>query len=441
MAITDHVNIVITSTTVTPSRTSFGVPLVAAYLGASPPWVDRVRSYTTLSAAVSDGIVASGATEAAYLGLAAEFAQNPRPRRVKLGRLATAPTVSYTVKCLSATTGDVYRLNVEGTDISYTVPGASTTTTVATALELLIEAVVGVDSTAATDTITVTPTVSGKRLRFKALSSNITFTETTADPSTATDLAAIKAADNDWYALALVGGGKAEIDAASSWVQSDGNKIFVQHTADTECANGASTTDIMYTANAANRGRTALLYSGKDNLSCSGGAWTSRCVVKDPGTLTWKFKSLSSVTADDQLTDSQVSAIKAKNGNVYKTDGGVPFTQEGRVCGASGGFIDKVQLIDWLRSEMQARLLAYLAGADKVPYTREGTDGIEGVVRGVLAEAERKKALAPGWTVTTIDPATLDPSVRATRQYDGCQFAAVGAGAIHGLTITGSVSD
>ena len=51
--LTQFANVSITSATQTPSRVGFGTPLVLGYFTA---WPDRVRTYSSLTAMVADGI-------------------------------------------------------------------------------------------------------------------------------------------------------------------------------------------------------------------------------------------------------------------------------------------------------------------------------------------------------------------------------------------------
>src|SRR5260221_9441299 len=85
----DFVNVTITTVSQTPSQVGFGTPLAAAYHTLDV--VQRVRAYSKLSDAVSDGIVSTGVTAGAYRLLLNAFSQSPPPTRGKLGRLASAP--------------------------------------------------------------------------------------------------------------------------------------------------------------------------------------------------------------------------------------------------------------------------------------------------------------------------------------------------------------
>src|SRR5260221_13554928 len=86
----DFVNVTITTVSQTPSQVGFGTPLAAAYHTLDV--VQRVRAYSKLSDAVSDGIVSTGVTAGAHRALPKALSPTPPPTRAHLGRLAAAPT-------------------------------------------------------------------------------------------------------------------------------------------------------------------------------------------------------------------------------------------------------------------------------------------------------------------------------------------------------------
>src|SRR5260221_2627669 len=99
----DFVNVTITTVSQTPSQVGFGTPLAAAYHTLDV--VQRVRAYSKLSDAVSDGIASTGVTAGAYRLLLHAFSQAPPPTKVKLRLLASAPTQRTELVPASATPG------------------------------------------------------------------------------------------------------------------------------------------------------------------------------------------------------------------------------------------------------------------------------------------------------------------------------------------------
>ena len=143
----DIVSISITADSTTVSREGFGSVLVMSY---HTRFVEQYRVYSSLAEMLDDGFTSY---DDAYRMARAIFAQDPTVTTIVVGRLPAAPTYQTKLTMTSSTEGAYVRCKVvqptTGTvsQIEYLIGAAETTTTVATAVELLIEAVTGVDST------------------------------------------------------------------------------------------------------------------------------------------------------------------------------------------------------------------------------------------------------------------------------------------------------
>src|SRR4051812_19677091 len=208
--IDDFVTINITTVSQTPSQDGFGTPLIAGYHALDV--TQRVRTYKKLADALTDGIQPTGVTGGVYAALAAAFAPSPRPSKVKLGRLSSAPTQVLVLTPTTATTGAVYRFDFGaiGTTLqtlTYTVPGSSTTASVCTAIKALIDALAlaVTVTTPGNANVTITATVPAQFFDLANWKSTLIVADTTAVAGNmATDLTAIQAEDNDWYGLGCV---------------------------------------------------------------------------------------------------------------------------------------------------------------------------------------------------------------------------------------------
>lgn len=431
----DLVTVQITANTATPSKPGFGTILIAAQK-VPAAFVNRVRKFGSLKEMTDFGFLV---TDPAYIAASKIKAQNPSLTSWKVGRRALKTTQSCTLKCLSAVEGDTYSANINGQAITYTVPAAATTTSVAAAIELLIEALTGVDSSAASDTITVTATAgAGTLLNYKSLSSNFEFKDASADPGIATDLAAIEAEDADWYGLVLDSQSQAEIEAASPWVES-AKKFWIWNSSDTLCADAATTTDVFSTQQDAGYARSGGLYSKAELLSYSCAALTAKEFVENPGAATLHLKRLASVTVDS-LTAGQASAIKDKNGTVYVTVSGLNVTMGGKT--ASGEWFDTTRFVDWQKAEIQFRVFSYLVNNKKVPYTDLGIDGVVAQIDGALDKGVERGGLVRGTTAVSAPLAEdVDAGVRGLRRLEDVRFSGRLAGAIHELDIQGEVTN
>ena len=432
MSLDDLVSINISAATVTPTKPGFGTILIAAQK-VPAAFTMRAKLFASLTEMVDFGFLV---TDPAYLCASRMKAQNPSIKNFKVGRRALPGTQTVQLKCMSAVEGDTYSITINGTALTYTVLAAATTTTVATALELLTEAVTGVTSSSSTDTVTCVA-AAGTLLDYKEWSSNIELTDATADPGIATDLAAIQAYDKNWYGLALDSNSEAEIEAAAAWVESN-KKLMVCNSSDYGCEDSGSTTDVMADIKASAYARTGVLYSRAQLLSYSGAAWMAKQFPQNPGSDTWKFRTLAGVTVDTISAGSRANVL-AKNGNTYTDTSGINITENG--VSGSGEFLDITRFVDWLRAEIQFRVFSALVNNSKIPYTDAGVDLIASIISGALDLGVSRGGLVKGTTSVSFPAvADIDSANRATRLLSDGQFAGRLAGAIHSLEISGTLT-
>jgi hypothetical protein len=90
MSLTDIATIVVSTTSAGVTRAGFGVPMIISF---SASWVERVRSYSSLSAVGVDFAV----NTPEYIAASKVFGQNPRPPSLRIGRAANKPTQRYTI--------------------------------------------------------------------------------------------------------------------------------------------------------------------------------------------------------------------------------------------------------------------------------------------------------------------------------------------------------
>lgn len=441
MSLEDVVEVTITNETKTPTKPGFGTPLIAASKVPVGWGSARVRVFSKLAELKDLGFAT---TDPAYKAASLIVSQNPRPKKFAIGKRLTAPAQSVKLKCISALQGDVYTVDVAVgngafTTLSYTVLAAATTTTVATAIELLTEAVVGVDSAAATDTITVTPNAAGTLVNFRNWSSNFEITDATPDPGLAADLDDFAEANVDWYGLCLDSNSKAEVVVGAAWTEAN-KKIFAYNTSDAAVRDPATTaTNVFYVLKGLSYKRSVGLYSGTELLSYAGAAWLGRVFPYPPGKLTWAYKDLAGV-ATDKLETGHRAAIEAANGNHYEEVAGLAVTRYGKT--ASGEFADVTHFLDWLEMEMKIAVFVKIASGPKTPYTTNGINSILGVMRGVMRAGVRVGGLADDENLYVRGPAVtdVDASVRASRLLPNLEFGGRLAGAIHTAILAGTVS-
>jgi len=254
------------------------------------------------------------------------------------------------------------------------------------------------------------------------------------------DLTAIQAVNNDWYALALTDRTVATVEAVASWIETQ-IKIFGTASDDTDIideAAGVDTTSIAALFNNAGYVRTFVLYheeAADDYPEC---AWFGNCLPFVPGSETWMFKTLNSISYST-LSSTQEANAFAKSANTYEYVGGVGITQRGTM--AQGEYIDIIRGVDWLTSTIQTLVYAILVNSPKIPYTDSGITAIEGQIRKALQMGVTNNFIAQDPPYQIFVPlASAVPSVdKANRILRNVKFQATLAGAIQAVNITGTV--
>jgi hypothetical protein len=141
--------------------------------------------------------------------------------------------------------------------------------------------------TATDDTTHVTLAgVAGAAPTLRVTAGTLAIDDRTADPGLAADLTAVRAEDDDWYALLLDSNSRAEILAAAAIVESlDPRKLLVAQSSDAGCLDPDSITDVMYGAADLDRYRTVVLYHPTVGAGAAA-AYVGNALAFDPGTIT-----------------------------------------------------------------------------------------------------------------------------------------------------------
>lgn len=436
MSLADIVSVTITAQTTTVSRAGFGTPLIAGFHANFP---QRSKEYSGLAGLITDGFTVN---DPIYRCATKVMGQSPRPQTFKVGRRALAPTQVVVITPTDTTLGVVTSLTIispDGTStaITRTNGGAETVATISAALLTLIDAIVGVTATGGVTEVTCTADAAGDLFDYQALTGGLDLQDTTADPGIATDLAAIRLEDGDWYGLALDSNSEAEIAASATWAETE-TVLFGANTADTGVKDSLVTTDVGSDLQLAAVARTFLLWSGSV-LSYAAAAWLGKMLPTDPGTNTWAFKTLALVTVDSLNTD-EVSALNGKGVNHYTRIAGVNITRPGNT--SAGEFIDVTRYIDFLTARLQENIFALLVNLPKLPYTDSSVDLVRGEILAQLQRGVAAGALAgtPEPTVTAPAVADIASTDRAARLLPDVEFTAQLAGAIHQVTLTGTLT-
>jgi len=420
------------------SKEGFSTLLIAGTHNVS---TTRVITYTSVDAMIDDGF---SSTDPLYLAAADAFSQTPRPKLVKIGRIAPlglAVTVSKMVE------GGTYKLSIVSGEMTEDYSFTDTEGTGTGVLAGLAEA--------AADSALVDVEVSGTTLNITPKTdvdvavrpgTNLSLS-TTSGEDIATAMAAIVKDDNDFYGIALASRTQTDILAMAAWTETH-RKLFGTSIAETGAYNNESTSDTMYQLMNNNYYRTFCFYHADAETDFPECAVFARCFAINPGGETWANKKLAGVTTDP-LTETQYLAITKKNGNTFEKFRNVSITQNGKV--AAGEWIDVIRFRDWLQEEMTVNIFNLMINRDKIPYTDAGIAMIEAQMRAALDLGVTRGGIAPleydsdgnenqSYVITVPLAADISANTKALRTLEDVSFTARLAGAIHAVTIQGSLT-
>ena len=302
-----------------------------------------------------------------------------------------------------------------------------------------VRAPVTADGTSGTKVVCTS--ASGELHSYELVTSNFAgLTTATTNAGIATDLAAIAAADNDWFGLALDSQGSAEIVAAAAWCET-AKKMLGYTTSDQAHLSTGSVTAIGYSVKNAAYLYTFGMWRAKIATpdSWAVGALLGLELSKAAGASHFAFKTLAGQYTD-ALTDTQRQAIESYNLNHYTLLSDVGITYPGKV--ASGEWMDVVRDLASLRVDLQYDVAEAQIANDKLAFDDDGISVIGAKIRARLQTATDARILATSPKfVLNIPRATAVPSAdRQARRLTGITFDARMAGAILGIRLRGRVA-
>lgn len=439
--LSDHVQISITVDTVSIARASFGIPLI---LSANASFTESVRVYSDLAGLLND-FPDPSSPEA--LAATAIFSQNPRPTQVKVGRSPSKPTQKYSLSVSNVLDNTDYEIQVEGQGVTSTLVsinsgGGASDGSIVLALVAALQGVTGKNYTAAgaTSPFTVTGDAAGDWFSLEVRDPTLLDIEQDhVDPGVVADLQAIQLIDNDWYALYTLYNSRAYAGAVAAWIETQ-KKIYAVDSNTTKSIQlaVASGNDLLDDLFDSTYSRTFGLWH-QSPAEMASAAWLGRVLPFDPGSVTWKFKTLAGVVVS-ALTTTQRTNLRDRNANSYETVAGLPITAEGTM--ASSQFIDIIRGLDFIEDDMSKSVFEVLAAAAKVPFTDAGIALIENAVRGSLTRAISQGIIAedPEPVVTVPLASEVSSTDKVNRILPDVKFTATLQGAIHKVIITGVVS-
>lgn len=164
-----------------------------------------------------------------------------------------------------------------------------------------------------------------------------------------------------------------------------------------------------------------------------------------PGSITWKFKKLKGITAT-QVNGTVVAKATEIGALMYVSKAGAAQTSEGLSTGLE--YIDNLHSDDWVRAEIESSIQNLLQTTDKLPYGAQGIAQLEAAVTTVLRTATENGVIlvdpetnSGKFTVTAGSREEQAASDIASRSYKGLSFDYTRAGAIHDVTVHGTIAN
>lgn len=456
--ISSIVNVQISRQTRGVTQAGFGTPLILTDESSGWGGSEFARTYVDIDEILEDFASSTDAYKAAV----AIFAQSPQVEQIKIGkegtRTAQIATIVFSADIIVGNTISAFTISSGGklesiTSTAFDTNNATTLTALATKIQATAAIATAVSN--GTHTITVTAATAGVSFSISAITvsggasqATAVRTTTTANEGPAEFLADISDQDDAWYGLIWANERNEDlVYEAAAYIETQ-RKIFGTCSQDADILDATDTDDIGYTLSQGNFDRTFVIYNA-DASDFADAAWMGKCFTFDPGEETWKFKTLAGITSDN-LTSSKRAAAQDKNVNIYVEVGGIDITMEGVMAG--GEYIDVIRGVDWLQAKIEESVFGKLANAPKIPYTNAGIKVVVGLVRaqldngikvGLLSndplEGNARNDNSP-YRVTAPLVSEISANDRAERFLPDVEFVAKLAGAIHRVTIQGTVT-
>lgn len=426
--LTDIIQVQISRETQAVSRAAFNIPL---FISEHTAFSERARTYTSIAGVGED----FGSTSSAYEAALRYFGQELTPSTIVIGR-KQVNGVDGSIATVANKTE--YKLTVNGVNVAVTSDGTATAIEIVAALKSAFDAaaIAGVTFTNNLDgTFDVDVVTPGSAWSIKS-SQNINLVNKASVETWPDAITAIEQANNEWIVLNAATHADADILAIAEAIEAR-EKIYGTSTS-SSAVKTSVTTDIASQLKALGYQKTFIMWKADADDNYPECAWSAYQIQPLPGSNTWAYKTLTG-TSVDKLTSTETTNLKSKNVNTYENIGGVNATTGGKMVG--GEFIDVMVGVLWLTARMRERIWFRMVNTSKIPYTNAGIAIIEAEVRAQLQEGIRNNFLAdsPAPVISVPDALSVDPNLPATRTLEDLSFEARLAGAIHFVTIRGSV--
>jgi len=265
------------------------------------------------------------------------------------------------------------------------------------------------------------------------------------DASWTVALAAIKKANNGFYAITTSARVMTDQQEIALWAESN-QKLYCIESGDPNIVD-EETGDIAAWIKLYNLDRSFVFYhpdcapgqDGKitDDDPMPGVACFGSVLTFQPGSCTWMFKDFKAVPTYE-LDTGPFETATAKNVMLYCLVADVPTTFWGKV--GSGEYIDIIHGCDWLKARIQNKVFTDLKKSKKVPFNDKGIAVVTGALRSALQEGVDVAELIETYTVTAPERSNVAEDDKGKRDLPGIMAEAPVQGAIHTTKIRVNVT-
>ena len=177
-------------------------------------------------------------------------------------------------------------------------------------------------------------------------------------------------------------------------------------------------------------------------------AWVAKWLNYSSGSETTAFKTLSSVYPSE-MTKTQMKALADACLNYFIKVGNKNISMNGMVL--AGEWADTIRFRDWLKNDMQVRVVNLFVTNPKIPYTDAGIALVQNQMIASLKAGQDAQGIAPdefdadgniipGFATSVPLASTITASEKASRKLSNCKFRARLGGAIHFAELKGSLT-
>ena len=254
---------------------------------------------------------------------------------------------------------------------------------------------------------------------------------------------------NGWYCICPVGLTKAQVKEVIEWTETQ-NKLcgYIDDDPDNPIVEAGiyMRSYPVYPKVTSEQSDTDVPLENKYGMAI---AMAAKAMNYHAGSETWALKPLAAVTPS-KLNSTAIKKMQSANFNYVLTVASKNITQGGKTN--SGEWIDIVRFRDWLQNDMQVRVVNLLVTyKGKVPYTDGGIALVQNQMISSLKDGQKYGGISPteydedgneipGFVTHVPLAANIPATKKASRVLEDVSFEARLAGAIHMVTIKGTLT-